>query len=325
MHREDLKLKIRDFARSQKPFFLILNFEANGGYLYSLDELQQESITILFPHFQHGNNEILSSPIELSSSPMPFETYQQGFNIVMKHLRYGNSFLTNFTCETPIQTEASLQQIYASVQAKYKIQFQEDWVCFSPETFIQIKNQQLFSFPMKGTIDASLPDAEQQLLSDEKEMAEHYTIVDLLRNDMSVVGHHVRVNRFRYIDTIHTRGKNLLQMSSEIVADLPSDYLHRLDDIIFSMLPAGSISGAPKQKTLDIIHEAEGYQRGFYTGTAYYFDGKDLDSCVLIRFIEQQEQQFVYKSGGGITTQSEAEKEYQEMLDKIYIPSTKNS
>lgn len=239
----------------------------------------------------------------------------------MKHLRYGNSFLTNFTCETPIQTEANLQQIYNAVQAKYKIQFQQHWVCFSPETFIQIKNQQLFSFPMKGTIDASLPHAEQQLLSDEKEMAEHYTIVDLLRNDMSVVGHHVRVNRFRYLDTIHTRGKNLLQMSSEIVADLPEDYLEHLDDLIFSMLPAGSISGAPKQKTIEIIREAENYQRGFYTGTAYYFDGNDLDSCVLIRFIEQQEKQLVYKSGGGITTQSEAEKEYQEMLDKIYIPS----
>jgi para-aminobenzoate synthetase component 1 len=90
---------------------------------------------------------------------------------------------------------------------------------------------------------------------------------------------------------------------------------------LFALLPAGSISGAPKVKTLEIIKNAENYERGYYTGTAFYFDGDNLDSCVLIRFIEQTEKGWVYKSGGGITIYSDARKEYQEILDKIYVPT----
>ena len=88
------------------------------------------------------------------------------------------------------------------------------------------------------------------------------------------------------------------------------------------MLPAGSITGAPKQKTVKIIRETEGYDRGYYTGVFGIFDGRDLDSCVLIRFIENIEGQLVYKSGGGITFQSDPWKEYNEMIKKVYVPVT---
>jgi para-aminobenzoate synthetase component I len=112
----------------------------------------------------------------------------------------------------------------------------------------------------------------------------------------------------------------LLQVSSEIRGELPNDYYSRLGDIVFEMLPAGSVTGAPKMKTLEIIAEAENYDRGFYTGIAGYFDGKNLDSCVLIRFIENENGKLFYKSGGGITTQSNVNEEYQELIDKIYVP-----
>jgi para-aminobenzoate synthetase component 1 len=101
---------------------------------------------------------------------------------------------------------------------------------------------------------------------------------------------------------------------------LPKNYAEKLGDIVFSMLPAGSISGAPKKKTVEIIRAAENYERGYYTGVFGYFDGKNLDSCVIIRYIENQNGQLVYKSGGGITFMSEAEKEYEEMLNKVYVP-----
>jgi para-aminobenzoate synthetase component 1 len=174
---------------------------------------------------------------------------------------------------------------------------------------------------MKGTIDASIENAEQLILQDDKETAEHYTIVDLIRNDISIVATHVQVEKFRYIDTIKTSNKTLLQVSSKIVGELPTNYLEQLGNIIFSLLPAGSISGAPKKKTLEIIQEAEKVDRGFYTGTCFYFDGKSIDSCVLIRFIEQTSNGLVYKSGGGITINSDVEKEYQELIDKIYVPT----
>lgn len=104
---------------------------------------------------------------------------------------------------------------------------------------------------MKGTIDASIPDAAQAILADPKETAEHYTVVDLLRNDLGMVAERVEVKRFRYIDTLRTNRGDILQVSSEIVGTLPEDSFSRMGDILFRMLPAGSVSGAPKRSTLD--------------------------------------------------------------------------
>jgi len=190
----------------------------------------------------------------------------------------------------------------------------------SPETFVKIRDGVISSFPMKGTIDATLPNAESVILADPKEKAEHATIVDLIRNDLSLVAEQVEVKRYRYIDNLVTNKGNLLQVSSEITGRLPENYLERLGDILFSLLPAGSISGAPKPKTLEIIEQAEGYERGFYTGIWGWFDGENLDSAVMIRFIEQQGDQLVFKSGGGITSQSELKKEYEELIQKVYVP-----
>ena len=86
------------------------------------------------------------------------------------------------------------------------------------------------------------------------------------------------------------------------------------------MLPAGSICGAPKKKTVEIIQKVEGYDRGYYTGIFGHFDGRDLDSAVAIRFIEKQGKNLIFKSGGGITFQSDWKKEYDEMQKKVYVP-----
>lgn len=173
---------------------------------------------------------------------------------------------------------------------------------------------------MKGTIDTSIPDAKEKILADPKELAEHVTIVDLIRNDISQVASNVRVERFRYIEEVKTQDKNLLQVSSEIVGDLKSGYASQIGNLIVSLLPAGSVSGAPKTKTLEIIREAEKEKRDYYTGVFGYFDGDDLDSGVMIRFIERNGDKLFYRSGGGITTQSSAVAEYQELIDKVYVP-----
>lgn len=157
-------------------------------------------------------------------------------------------------------------------------------------------------------------------MNDGKEAAEHATIVDLIRNDLSIVASHVRVERYRYIDVLQTNRGPILQTSSEICGELPEDYKRQLGDILFSMLPAGSITGAPKKKTMQIIREAEGYERGFYTGITGYFDGDNMDSAVMIRFVEQEADGMYFKSGGGITFKSDARNEYEEMKQKIYVP-----
>ena len=135
-----------------------------------------------------------------------------------------------------------------------------------------------------------------------------------------MVAKNVKVDRFRYIDHLKTSEKHLLQVSSQISGELPSDYQHTIGDIICKLLPAGSISGAPKKKTIEIIDEVEGYERGYYTGIFGIFDGNDLDSGVMIRFIEKDGAEMYYKSGGGITINSIAENEYNELIDKVYVP-----
>jgi para-aminobenzoate synthetase component 1 len=151
-------------------------------------------------------------------------------------------------------------------------------------------------------------------------MAEHVTIVDLIRNDLSAIANNVQVTRFRYLEEIRTMQKNLLQVSSEIQGDLPDGYQRTLGDIVVQLLPAGSVSGAPKCKTLEIIRMAEKEPRGYYTGVVGLFDGRTLDSGVMIRFLEYHDNTLYYRSGGGITVQSAVETEYQEAIDKIYVP-----
>ena len=146
------------------------------------------------------------------------------------------------------------------------------------------------------------------------------SIVDLIRNDISMVADKVWVERFRYISRIHTHEGDLLQVSSEICGQLPQNYTDNIGTLLHRLLPAGSICGAPKPQTLAIIKEAENYDRGYYTGVFGIFDGQNLDSSVMIRFIEKQEDgSLIFKSGGGITAFSDPRLEYQEMIDKVYL------
>ena len=97
----------------------------------------------------------------------------------------------------------------------------------------------------------------------------------------------------------------------------------KIGDILTSLLPAGSITGTPKKKTVEILDKIENYDRGYFTGIFGVFDGEKLDSSVIIRYIEKdtnKKNQYTYKSGGGITSDSDVHKEYQEMCDKVYIP-----
>ena len=148
----------------------------------------------------------------------------------------------------PVTTNLTLEEIFLHSEALYKLWLKDRFVCFSPEIFVRIEKGKIKSFPMKGTIDATLPDAEQLLMQDTKEAAEHATIVDLIRNDLSMVSEHVEVTSYRYIDRLQTNKGPILQTSSEICGTLPEDYTAHLGDIIFRLLPAGSITGAPKPK-----------------------------------------------------------------------------
>lgn len=318
---ETLKQLINKALSNQKTFLFAVDFELQNG-IFITNPLEQHEILFDCPL---GNNINIQAPQnynnELKISPIPFAEYEQKFDKMMQGLKRGNSFLANLTVKTAIESTLSLQDIFLLSKSLYKIYVPKKFVCFSPERFVKIEQGYISTNPMKGTIDAKIENAAWNLLNNEKELAEHYTIVDLLRNDLGIVASNIQVDKFRYIERIKTNSKDILQTSSEIRGVLNANYHTQMADIIFSMLPAGSISGAPKESTLKMIREAEKEPRGFYTGVFGYFDGKIFDSAVLIRYIEESDKgQKYFRSGGGITINSNSKEEYEEILQKIYLP-----
>jgi len=313
---------MNDFGKRRVPFLFIIDFLATKAVVVPLSEINGDNLLYDFNNqnnLQNQNSKSIQG-FHFEKSPVIFETYQLQFDKVVWRIKRGDSFLTNLSVCTKIDTNLDFPTIYANSKAKYKLYWKDKIVCFSPEIFVQVRGNRIASFPMKGTIDANVPGAASTILTDKKEAAEHATIVDLIRNDLSMVAQKVGVARYRYLDSIVTNQKTLLQVSSEIAGLMPENWRETLGDWLFKLLPAGSISGAPKPRTLEIIQGAENYERGYYTGVAGIFDGENLDSGVLIRFIENTSDGFIFKSGGGITARSNVYSEYQEVIDKVYLP-----
>lgn len=313
--------KINGLAGQEIPFVFLISFNGEQNLIGTPREAAAAGLFLDMPGMK--NHELKGSPkqdIRLSKSPPDKRKYHRAFQRVKEEIIYGNSFLLNLTCPTPIETNYELGDIFTRSMAPFRLYLEDRLVIFSPERFIRIQGNVISSNPMKGTMDAGIPGAHGLLASDPKEDAEHNTIVDLIRNDLSMVANKVRVKRFKYIERLKTHQGELLQMSSEITGSLSRDFRKSLGNILFQILPAGSICGAPKKKTLEIIREVESYERGFYTGIFGYFDGQDLDSAVAIRYIEKEGDHLVFKSGGGITFQSDWNREYEEMQKKVYVP-----
>lgn len=312
---------INELGTHKTPFLFFTDFTGEKAWVKPLSKILPEEVSYQIGPFSSGKKtHSRKKDFTFRKDPIPFSAFEAPFNQVVHEISIGNSFLVNLTFKTPIQTSLSLQEIFDISQAKYKLRYKDQFVVFSPETFVKIVNGNIYSYPMKGTIDAQIPDAASKILRDTKETAEHVTIVDLIRNDLSQVAETVEVTKFRFITEVKTHEKTLLQVSSEIKGKLHEGYQNKLGTLLFQLLPAGSISGAPKPSTIAIIQAAEQYQRGFYTGICGAFDGENLDTGVMIRFIEKEGNQLFYKSGGGITSFSNAAKEYQEIIDKIYVP-----
>ncbi|MFW5851272.1 MAG: aminodeoxychorismate synthase component I [Bacteroidota bacterium] len=316
---------LNTFSEKKQACFFIIDYELQNPQVWKISDIPHD-IRISFPHFSCNNKTLFEefdgNPIS-HITPILFDEYERAFTRAQKYISRGDTFLLNLTVSNHIELVTDdLSEIFHIASAPYKLCYKNQFVVFSPEPFISIRNNQIFTYPMKGTIDASLKNAENILLGNTKEQAEHATTVDLLRNDMSFVAENVRLTKYRYIDKIHTPSHSILQMSSCIQGDIRKDLKSQLGTILFSMLPAGSICGAPKQKTLEIIHSVETHTRGYYTGIMGYFDGENLETAVMIRFIEKQDENIVYKSGGGITFQSNVHEEYDEIVKKIYVPIT---
>ncbi len=308
-------------AAGQKPFFFLIDFELKKPLICPLGDAQKMGFQFKVKGFRNFDPQARkTTPRNLSIDPVPKVIYAQAYQKVVNEIYKGNTFLLNLTFPSTIQTHLELEDIFHLAKAPYKLLQQDHFVVYSPECFVKIKDGCIYSYPMKGTINAHLPKAKKILENNPKEINEHNTIVDLIRNDLSKVAKEVQVTRFRYLDKIKTQKNVIYHTSSEIKGKLSPDWKTQLPNILFSMLPAGSICGAPKAKTVSIIQEVEQGPRGYYTGVFGYFDGENFESAVNIRYLEKKNDQLIYRSGGGITFLSDLESEYNELIEKIYVP-----
>jgi para-aminobenzoate synthetase component 1 len=316
---EDL---LNGYGAEKIPVLFIVSYDLEDFHLIPLDSVPKD-IRWSIGSVKDGKD---SSTRHMESPSYSFESveyaeYLPAFERVIEEIRRGNTYLLNLTFSSRFFCDMDLMEIYRRSDALFKLYFKDRFVCFSPERFVDIDSDgKIRTYPMKGTIDASIPDAGEKILSDPKETAEHIMIVDLLRNDLNRVAGGVRVERFRYLQKIKAGERELLQVSSRICGDLGEGWNSRLGTIISRLLPAGSITGTPKRSTVDIIDEVESHERGFFSGVFGIFDGERVDSAVMIRFIEKGEDGLIYKSGGGITIDSDPYSEYMEMREKIYVP-----
>ncbi len=311
------------FGDAREPFVCVVDFTGAVGHVFPLASLPA-TVAIACDGRHYGVSHAQMAAAEgvavRVSNPPAYDEYANRIACIHQAMRRGDTYLLNFTCRTPVTLHGTLESVFFHAAAPFRLLWRNRFVCFSPERFIRIAHNQIATSPMKGTVEASLPDALGTLLRNPKERAEHVMVVDLLRNDLSLVASNVRVDRFRYGHQIVAGGRHLWQTSSDIVGTLTDSWHGSIGTMLQKLLPAGSISGAPKRKTVEIIQACETYERGFYTGIFGVYDGETFDSAVMIRFLEQDGDAYFYKSGGGITIESDPRQEYEEMIGKIYVP-----
>lgn len=315
----EVQYLMNEAGKDKVPFLFGIDYEMENGFFIK-NPLEQNKIlwrvgsVTNSPSTANNSN---NPGTFFSKTPISYKEYNSKFNFVKQQLILGNSFLANLTIKTPIKTNYSFNEIFHRSNSPYALMIPDTLVCFSPERFVKIEDCKISSTPMKGTISDTVKNAAEKILANYKEASEHYTIVDFIRSDISRVATNIKVEKLRYIDKLHTSSGTILQVSSLISGKLLTE---DLGDILFQLMPAGSISGAPKPSTLNILKTAEGEPRGFYCGVFGYFNGLSLDSAVMIRYIEKTEENLFFRSGGGITVNSSSEDEYNEVIEKIYLP-----
>jgi anthranilate synthase component 1 len=189
----------------------------------------------------------------------------------------------------------------------------------APETLVKINNGAVSTYPLAGTRprgktpdeDASL---EQELLTDSKELAEHNMLVDLGRNDVGKISTFGSVTVSEYKKII--RFSHVMHIGSAVTATLQPDKTAM--DAVAALLPAGTLSGAPKIRACEIINALENNKRGLYGGAIGYLDfSGDMDLCIAIRLAFLKNNKVFVRSGAGIVAKSVPEKEFQECNNKM--------
>jgi anthranilate synthase component I len=246
--------------------------------------------------------------------------YERGVVKAKEHIRAGDAFQIVLSQRAERPTSATALELYRSLRrvnpSPYLFLLELDGVALigsSPETLVKLEGQRASLNPIAGTTAPGAGDAER-LLSSEKDRAEHVMLVDLGRNDLSRVCVPGTVHVERFLEP--ERFSHVTHLVSEVAGEL-QDGLSSFD-LLRACFPAGTVSGAPKVRAMQIISELEGHRRGPYAGAVGYAlpDGT-LDTCIAIRTIVLNDGMALLQAGAGIVADSDPPAEHEECLRKL--------
>lgn len=298
-----------------------------------LDQLEEsyrkaeEKLEEMTELIRNGEKEQFASlKLESKISPQfPKEKYCEMVEKARHYIKEGDIFQVVLSNPMRAKAEGSLFDTYRVLRATnpspYMFYFSSDDIEIagaSPETLVKLENRKLTTFPLAGTRPRGKTKEEDQeleagLLKDEKELAEHNMLVDLGRNDIGKISKIGSVKVEKYLSVEHF--SQVMHLGSTVAGEIRDD--RDAVDAVDSILPAGTLSGAPKFRACQIIEELEQSKRGIYGGAIGYLDfAGNLDTCIAIRLVYKKNGEICIRSGAGIVADSVPQKEFEECCNK---------
>lgn len=317
--------KVIAFDNFRQKIFLIVNIRTED-----LEQEYERAVRVLDEMEQlleHGRPAKLEPGRMLSKIRQAFtkEEYCRKVEQVKDHIREEDIFQLVLANPMEAEFEGSLLNAYRVLRttnpSPYMLYFSGDDLEIagaSPETLVKVTGSEVRTFPLAGTRSRGKTPKEDQLLerellADEKELAEHNMLVDLGRNDLGKISGFGTVTVDKYLSV--ERFSHVMHIGSEVCGELKPEYT--AVDAVDAVLPAGTLSGAPKIRACQIIHELEGRNRGIYGGAVGYLDfAGNMDTCIAIRLAYKKNGKVHVCSGAGIVADSVPEKEYEECRNK---------
>jgi anthranilate synthase component 1 len=317
--------KVIAFDNYRQKVILIVNIKAQN--IESEYERGKERLESLKNLIRNGEHEKTPPACIKSDFRALFtkEEYCQMVNRAKAHIKEGDIFQVVLSNRFEADFEGSIFDTYRVLRtinpSPYMFYFggsNLEIAGASPETLVKLHNGRLFTFPLAGTRPRGADDEkdialEKELLADEKELAEHNMLVDLGRNDLGKVSKFGTVTVEKYMSIL--RFSHVMHIGSTVSGEIIEGKTGL--DAVNAVLPAGTLSGAPKIRAMQIINEQEKNKRGIYGGAIGYLDFTgNMDTCIAIRIVYKRNNKVFIRSGAGIVADSNPESEYQECVNK---------
>ena len=317
--------KVIAFDNYRQKIILIVNIKVeNLEVNYRKAEIELKAMADLIINGKKAEER----PLKIKSDYRSYFSKEKYCNMVVKakeYIKEGDIFQVVLSNKIEAEIEESILDAYRVLRSTnpspYMFYFYSNDIEISgasPETLVKLENNKLYTFPLAGTRKRGKDEEEdleleKELLADEKELAEHNMLVDLGRNDIGKISeiNSVKVDKYMSIEKF----SHVMHIGSTVSGTLRSD--KDALDAIDSILPAGTLSGAPKLRACEIINELEGNKRGIYGGAIGYIDFTgNLDMCISIRLAFAKNGKVFVRSGAGIVADSVPENEYEECINK---------